>query len=159
MKNTLMERLARLGIIFRLISIFCFLGACFFVLAGVYRFVIGFVKLYQSIAGGEWLNPGIYIIEGLDSFMVALLFVIFSYGIFKIFILHDEENTKFPSWLHVNSFSELKLLLWETSIVTLIVFSITIVVNSEKTGWDQLVVPAIILMLSCAYYLTVKGKK
>jgi uncharacterized membrane protein YqhA len=154
-----MERLFRSGIIFRIISVFCFIGACFFLLGGVYKFVLGFVHLYESIIGREWLNPGVDIIEGLDSFMIALLFVIFAYGIYRIFILHNEDNSRFPAWLHVQSFSELKLLLWETTIVTLIVFAVTIVANSEKTGWDQLIVPSVILMLSIAYFLTVISKK
>jgi uncharacterized membrane protein YqhA len=153
-----MEKLFRMAIIFRIISVFCFIGACFFVLGGVYKFVLGFIHLYNSIAEREWLNPGVDIIEGLDSFMVALLFVIFAYGIYRIFILHDADDSKFPSWLHVRSFSELKLLLWETTVVTLIIFSVTIVVHSEKSGWDQLIVPSIILMLSIAYFLTVKSK-
>jgi uncharacterized membrane protein YqhA len=154
-----MEKLFRLAIIFRIISAFCFIGACFFVIGGIFKFVIGFIHLYESFIQRDWLNPGIDIIEGLDSFMVALLFVIFAYGIYRIFILHDADDSKFPSWLQVRSFGELKLLLWETTIVTLIVFSITIVIHSEKTGWDQLIVPSIILMLSAAYFLTVKSKK
>ncbi|MBO9572903.1 MAG: YqhA family protein [Chitinophagaceae bacterium] len=154
-----MRRLAELAIIFRIISWFCFIGACFFLLGGIYKFVLGFIYLYKSIISHDWLNPGVYIIEGLDSFMVSMLFLIFSYGISKIFILHSSDDAKFPPWLSVNSFSELKLLLWETTIVTLIVFSISSLVHNEKSGWDQLIVPCIILLLSVAYFLTIRSKK
>lgn len=154
-----MEKLFRLAIIFRIISAFCFLGACFFVFAGIYKFGVGFMHLYNSIVEREWLNPGVDIVEGLDSFMLALLFVIFAYGIYRIFILDDTDDSKFPTWLHVHSFSELKLLLWETTIVTLIVFSVTLLVQTDKPTTQELIVPGVILMLSAAYFLTVKGKK
>ncbi len=154
-----MEKLFKLAIIFRIISAFCFLGAVFFVFAGIYKFGVGFVQLYYSIANAEWHNPGVYIVEGLDSFMLALLFVIFAYGIYRIFILGDADDSKFPAWLHVHSFSELKLLLWETTIVTLIVFSVTLLVQTETPTTQQLIVPGVILMLSTAYFLTVKSKK
>ncbi len=153
-----MEKLFRSAIIFRIISAFCFIGACIFLLLGIYRFILGFIYFYKSIVGREWLNPGIYIIVGLDTFMLALLFVIFAYGIYRIFILHDIDDSKFPAWLHVHSFSELKLLLWETSLVTLIVFSVTLITQEEHPVWNELIVPTAILMLSAAYFFTKKGK-
>jgi uncharacterized membrane protein YqhA len=154
-----MERLFRSAIIFRIMSAFCMLGCFFFLITGIYKFVEGYVYFYLSITKGERLNPGVYIIEGLDAFMLALLFIIFAYGIYRIFILSEEENSKFPGWMHVHSFSELKLLLWETSIVTLIVFSVTLLVENETQDWKQLILPAVILMLSVAYFLTVRSKK
>ncbi len=119
---------------------FVCLAACFFVFAGIYKFGVGlwYIVLTASTKG-EWLNPGVDIVEGLDSFMLALLFVIFAYGIYRIFILDDQDDSKFPMWLHVHSFSELKLLLWETTIVTLIVFSVTLLTQTEKPTTDQLI--------------------
>ncbi|MBO9198886.1 MULTISPECIES: YqhA family protein [Niastella] len=154
-----MEKLFRPRFAFQIISLFCLIDAFFFIIIGIYKSAKAVVLLYKSFIGKEWLNPGLQMVESLDSFMLGILFVIFSYGIYRIFVLHHEENARFPSWLNVHSFSELKFLLWETVLVALIVFSLQILVRNEDLSWEVLLLPGIIFLLSAGYYLVNKTKR
>jgi uncharacterized membrane protein YqhA len=153
-----MEKMFRPRFAFQVVSIFCLLDAFFFILMGIYKSVKAIAYLYKSIVGKEWLNPGLMLVEALDSFMLGILFIIFSYGIYRIFVLHHEDNARFPSWLNVHSFSELKFLLWETVLVALIVFSLRVLVQNEEMSWKVLYLPGIIFLLSAGYYLVKKSK-
>jgi uncharacterized membrane protein YqhA len=147
-----MEKLFRPRFAFQIISIFCLIDAFFFILLGIYKSVKAIVYLYKSLLGTEWLNPGLQMVESLDSFMLGILFIIFSYGIYRIFVLHNEADARFPSWLNVHSFSELKFLLWETVLVALIVFSLRVLVQKEEMSWNVLYLPGVIFLLSAGYF-------
>jgi hypothetical protein len=58
----------------------------------------------------------------------------------------------------VESYTQLKLLLWDTFLVTLLVLFLTHVFIAESIGWDLLVLPGGILMLTVSSYLLKKGK-
>ncbi len=154
-----MEKWFRPRFAFQIVSIFCLIDAFFFIIIGIYKSIKAIVYLFKSLSGTEWFNPGLQMVESLDSFMLAILFIIFSYGIYRIFVLHQEDNTRFPSWLNVHSFSDLKYLLWETVLVALIVFSLRVLVQKEEMGWNVLYLPGIIFLLSAGYYLVNKTKR
>lgn len=154
-----MEKLFRFRFFFKLISLFCFINSLFFIGVGIYKSAEGFIYLYKSITGSEWLSPGVHMAESLDSFMLSILFVIVAYGIYKIFVLDDRTDVAFPGWLNVRTFTDLKQLLWQTVLVTLIVFSVGLVVESNKLTWDLLISPIIILMLALSYFLMNKTDK
>jgi len=154
-----MQKLFRHHLIFKIMCVICFIDAIFFVFVGVYRTGEGFYALYQNLIGSEWHYPGVYIAESLDAFMLALLFMIFGFGIYRLFIRHDQEDDYFPKWLQVKSISDLKFLLWETILVTLIVFTVLNFVGKGTLTYDALIGPGAILLLSLAYFLVSQGKK
>ena len=104
-------------------------------------------------------RPGAIIAESVDSFLIAIFFIIFAIGIAKLFLPPNNllNRINLP-WLKVDSFSALKLVMWETLLTTLLVYYvIKAVASGEELQWTTLVLPAGILMLAIAYFLMKKG--
>ena len=108
---------------------------------------------------GEWhteSHPGLSILESLDVFLVALVFLLFAIGIAKLFIPDTAENLniKIPEWLDIKNFTELKLLLWEAVLTTLVVYFISDVVKQEgHYSWELMIIPASIILLSLSVFI------
>ena len=65
----------------------------------------------------------ISVIEGLDRFLIAIVLLYFSYGVYSLFI-HPEErekDLKLPAWLRVKQIGQLKQVVAEVIIVVLFV--------------------------------------
>jgi uncharacterized membrane protein YqhA len=80
-------------------------------------------------------------------------------GIYRLFIKPELRDDQFPSWLNIHTISDLKFLLWETILVTLIVFSVLRLSTVVEFTWNELIPPGIVLLLSFSYFLVAKGKK
>ncbi|HLO82293.1 MAG TPA: hypothetical protein VK166_15120 [Chitinophagaceae bacterium] len=63
-----------------------------------------------------------------------------------------------PSWLKIDDFKELKVLLWETILVTLVVFTLTKVASAKEVlTWDAMILPGVILALTGSLFLMRKS--
>jgi uncharacterized membrane protein YqhA len=102
-------------------------------------------------------RPGMYLLKGLELFLVSMVFMIFSLAILRLFIAYGDGDEHLPPWLKIHNFKELKLLLWETIIVTLVVFSLTKMASIESLTWTALILPGIILMLTVGLFLMKKS--
>jgi uncharacterized membrane protein YqhA len=128
-------------------------------IAGVYESVQGYIVFFQHGLSEEH-RPGVYILKGLDLFLVSMVFMIFALGMMRIFTHHHEGDSDLPTWLRIDNFKELKILLWETIIVTLVVFAFTEIATSKKSlGWEALVMPGIILILTLGLVLMKRQDK
>ena len=59
-----------------------------------------------------------------------------------------------PDWLKVENFTQLKLILWDTVLTTLVVFVLGIIVREAgEYGWQTLIIPGVILLISLSKYL------
>lgn len=158
-----MGKLLRIRYLYLVAVIFTFLDSIFFLASGVMESVHGFQIFFRKLRTGEPILIGIYFMEALDRFLIAFVFMIFSLGILKLFFVKKEYTEELPDWLKIESFKDLKVLLWETIMVTLVVFTISLVVNSttakepgsimQSLNWEDLVLPVIILVLSLSLYL------
>jgi len=66
----------------------------------------------------------LYFIAGVDNFLFGLVLLIFSLGIYELFVSpidHLEDNDDRPSWLHINSLEDLKGYLGKVILIILIV--------------------------------------
>jgi uncharacterized membrane protein YqhA len=156
-----MEKLLRIRYVYIIAVIFTLLNSLFFLLSGVIESIHGFKIFFRKLATGEPILIGIYFMESFDRFLVAFVFMIFGLGIWKLFYVKKEQTEELPDWLNIESFKELKILLWETILVMLVVFTISMVVNTtaekgaklESLDWNALVLPSIILILSASLFL------
>jgi uncharacterized membrane protein YqhA len=143
------------GAIFVIVSIIL-LNSLFFIVVAVYKSVYAYVLLAQ---GRIEEKPGIMLAESLDSFLVALFFIIFSLGISKLF-LPDSKLIKgydLP-WLNIDSFSQLKYIMWEMLLTTIFVYFATkIIIVGDHLEWTMLIVPGSVLILAAAYKLLRHG--
>ncbi|MFN8255918.1 MAG: YqhA family protein [Bacteroidales bacterium] len=143
-----------------IIAVFFLLISSFvFIIAGAVHSFEGIIEFIQvGFVPNENARPGIKLLEGLDAFMVALIFMIFGMGIARLFLFDKDKDLNVPSWLHIHDLKGLKVLLWETILVTLVILSINPIIKKEMVSWEILIYPAFILILSLALFL-MKGKE
>ena len=92
------------------------------------------------------------LVQAVDAFLFALVLLIFSYGIYTLFVsdIPDTVRSKLPRWLHIRSISDLKTTLFQVIIVILAVNVLehVILVGSEALTWETLIIPAAVLFLA-----------
>lgn len=134
--------------------IFTLINSIVFTAVGVAHCVHGYVAFINAgFLPTEEVKPGLMLLEGLDSFMIALVFLIFGLGVARLFLFDKVESSTIPGWLDVKSLKELKILLWETILVTLVIVCVSHLVKSAPEGWEALIFPVVILVLAMALFL------
>ena len=131
---------------------------------GVYDFVMTFVD--QDYGDGHNLarSMAVGLLKSVDLFLVAIVFFVFSLGILVLF--HNAENPlpiKLPEWLRIKNFMQLKVILWEAILTTLVTSYLANLVETRMNGREintmQHLIPAAILMISVSLFFLKKGEK
>lgn len=104
------------------------------------------------------------IMEAVDSFLLSFVFFIFSFGLYKIFFVtdHQESMQKLPAWLNIHSILELKALLWQSILTTLVMLFLNYAASqlAHKTlSVDILLLPGSILIIALALYFMKMSEK
>ncbi|MBL8003443.1 MAG: YqhA family protein [Flavobacteriales bacterium] len=104
-------------------------------------------------------RPLLPALEAVDVFFMAIALFIVAVGLVQLFIgdLPFLKDVSF-AWMRVESYTQLKLLLWDTFLVTLLVLFLTRIFAARTMGWDVLILPGAILMLTVSSFLLKKGK-
>jgi uncharacterized membrane protein YqhA len=108
--------------------------------------------------GGD--RPGIHIAESVDALLFALVLLVLAIGTTTLFLGSStaSEVHPIPAWMRVKSLTDLKLLLWEGILLTMVVAAMTdIVTHMDNLTWGNLILPSAILTLSASYFLLKKG--
>ena len=100
----------------------------------------------------------VVLIQAVDTFLFALVLLIFSYGVYTLFINNqvDPDGTgRLPAWLRIGSISQLKTILVQVIIVILAVNLLehVVIVGSEALKWETLIIPASMVGLALALKL------
>jgi len=147
------SHILKIRYVFLVVILVSFISSLIFVGIGVSETIRAYGLVLHYLGGGEWSNPGIILFEALDRFLIAVLFYIFGVGMIKLFMPERFDDADLPKWLNITGITELKVLLWETVLVTLMVLSVTNVVDRTETlTWDALILPAIIAILSVSLF-------
>jgi uncharacterized membrane protein YqhA len=147
------------------IPIICtFLIGVVFLGLGVYKTFEGFTYILKGYVDTN-VRPGVLLFEALDVFLFAFLFFIFSIGFSQLFIPKPSRIKKAfesitPEWLKVHTFTELKLILWDTVLTTLVVFFVGNVFRNEKGiyNWETTIIPVTIILISFSKYIIKKSE-
>lgn len=142
-----MSKIFRFAII--VVVITTFVNAIAIIGVGLYRSIHAYILLAQT---GTDDRPGLHIVESLDTFLVAFVFLIMSLGFMKLFVPDFSwfKGIDLP-WLKINDFSQLKNLLWSTILLALVVsFSTSLLKTEEPLEYTRLIIPASVLMFSLA---------
>lgn len=130
-----------------------FLNAIFFIAGGTIFSVKGYIEFIQNgFMPSETYQPGLYILKGLDAFMLAIIFIIFGLGIARLFLFDNDSEDQVPSWLRFKEMKGLKVLLWETILVTLVIYCLQILLTHKEQSLDLLILPGAILLLAVALF-------
>jgi len=141
-----------------------FIIALIFIGLGVYETSLGIM----GILNGEILSddrPGLKLFQSLDLFLIGFLFLIFSIGFLQLFFPKPSRVMNImdgiaPKWLQVENFTQLKLILWDTVLTTLVVLFIgDAFIASGEYDWNLTIIPIAILFISLAKFLIKKVNK
>jgi uncharacterized membrane protein YqhA len=139
--------------IFVLAVFFLLCGAVVFMIVGVKECFEGFAAFYRTgFTVNDAERPGIFLLEALDFFTIALVFMIFALGLGRLFVFDSISNEKLPLWLRINSLTELKLLLWEAILLSMLIFCITHLAKGDMYSINILIFPGVILVLSVSLF-------
>lgn len=140
-----MSRLFKVAI--TIISFTMFFNFLFTAGFGVYRTLHAVILLVQN---GPEARPGLEIIESLDLFLVALVFLILSLSFMKLFNPEFDafKHINLP-WLHVEDFFELKHITWNAMLLTMLIyFGSNVLKGAASMDWHMLIVPVSVLLFS-----------
>lgn len=140
-----------------------FVIAIIFLGLGVYETVLGIIGVSLGEIKSE-TTPGLLLFQALDLFLIGFLFLIFSIGFLQLFYPKPSKVMNVvdgitPQWLHVESFTQLKLILWDTVLTTLVVLFIGDAFTAGgEYDWDLTIIPIGILLISLSKFLIKKAK-
>ncbi|MEJ1237336.1 YqhA family protein [Chryseolinea sp. T2] len=140
-----MERVFKIAI--AIIGITMLVNFLFIVGFGVYKTFHGFDVLLRDGAPGK---PGLEIVESLDLFLVALVFLILGAGFMKLFYpeMREFKSLKWP-WLKIDNFNQLKELVWNAFLLTLLItFGTQVLRASGSFQWTFLIIPVSVLLFA-----------
>ena len=136
------------------------MNALLFIGIGAYFSIHGAIGIFAGELHSE-THPGLQLLESLDMFLIALVFLIFALGITKLFHpgFGEKGNNMIPEWLKIKDFTGLKLILWETILISLVVLFVNEVVKADgHFEWTILLIPGAIFLLAVSLLLLKKGE-
>lgn len=147
------ENIYKYRYLFLMAVIFLLLNSLAFIVMGVVECTEGYVQLVRSgFQNTETNRPSMHLLEGLDLFVSALVFMIFGLGLGQLFVLNDTAYQSLPKGLGIESLKELKVLLWETILVALVIYCVTHLLRMDPMSWEILPFPILIVILSVALF-------
>jgi uncharacterized membrane protein YqhA len=153
------QQLLKARYIALVIVVLAVLHAVAFLAMGVEIAIKAYGHVLADIHSG-WSLPGVELLHSLDFLFVALVLLVMGLGIAKLFLLNPSEADppSLPLWLRINSISQLKVLLWETILTTLVIVALSDLIRElfTKLDWTALIMPVAILMLALSLFFMKK---
>ena len=104
------------------------------------------------------------LLRSVDLFLIAIVFFVFSVGVFALFNTKEERvfPINFPKWLEIRNFIQLKVILWEAILTTLVVSYLAGLaeqrMQGEPLGPQHLIIPGAILLIAISLFFLKKGE-
>jgi uncharacterized membrane protein YqhA len=122
---------------------------------------LGFVKRARLEDASVKISPSnlsiATMVSAMDTFLFALVLLIFAYGVFHLFIATGDKimEASLPEWARIESVTQLKTILAQVIIVILFVDFLESVISSglEWMPWEGLTTPLAVLFLAGALRL------
>ena len=133
-------------------------------LSGFIAIVVGSMRLFEGIMQIIGLHegdnkPGIHLIEAVDTYLFSLVILVLGGGIFKLFVGNENTFQGSVVFSKIKTFMDLKVLLWETLLLTLTVWcALGFFAHPKDLQYEQLILPVTIVLLALALKL-MKGAK
>ena len=144
------EKLYKIKFLAQIVSIAFFIIGIIMVGLGMKKMVFAILEFFDPMNG----KPGIHLLESVDTMLFALVVLILSGGIYKLFVGNKDTFDEVMIFAEIKSFKNLKVLLWETVLLTLTVLtSLKFFVDSEHLQYEMLILPGCIVLLALALKL------
>ncbi len=153
------EQLLKLRYVAIVIVLLAVLHAVAFLVLGAKLAIVAYGHILTGGVSTE-LRPGLELLHSLDFLFVSLVLMVLALGIAKLFLLGPNvDESGLPVWLRLHSISELKVLLWETVLTTLLIAGLPGLVSGlfGQLDWTVMVIPSAILVLALSLYFMKKS--
>jgi uncharacterized membrane protein YqhA len=138
----------------------------FAALHGIAFLIMGARAALRAYAGvlrvghEQMARPGLELLHSLDFFFVAMVLIVLALGIAKLFLVDPAavKDEALPAWLRIDDIGELKVLLWETILTTMLIIALSDMTEGlfAELAWTVLLTPAAILLLAASLHLMKK---
>lgn len=138
-------------------------------IAGIALAFIGLYELWLVVLhiGSDKEHIAGLIATGLlkmvDMFLMAIVFFVFSLGVLILF--YDSETAlpiRLPEWLRIKTFIQLKVILWEAILTTLVVSYVAGLaekrMDRQTVSPFDLIIPGAILIIALSLFFLKKGE-
>ena len=151
-------------VLISIIALFVLASGIALTCLAAYRFVMAFSHLGSGDPHDIPGRMAIGLLHAVDLFLVAIVFFVLSIGMLILFTDADAGfPIKLPKWLHVESFVELKIILWEAILTALVVDYIAGLaekkINSMELGIYDLIMPGAVLLISLSLFFVKREGK
>lgn len=154
----LLEQLLKIRYIAAVVVVLSILHALAFLFLGARIAFHAYRLIISRGSTEENVRPGLELLHSLDFLLIALVLLILGLGVAKLFLLPPGAVARrlyaLPTWLNMETFSDLKVLLWETILVALVVFGLP-TLSADLVGkldWSALVLPAAITLMALGLF-------
>ena len=146
-------------LIVQVIVLFVFAAAIVFTALGVYDFLHAFSHF--SMEKRELGLLAVGLLQSIDLFLMAMVLFVFALGVQVLFNSKPLEGVPLPKWLQIQNFTELKVILWEAILTTMVIAYVASMVQKRGEGetlnYTHLVLPASIMLLAMSLFFMKKG--
>jgi len=133
------------------------------VLDAVGSMVLGIQQAFHAYAlilrgsqNGSSRRPGLEMLHSLDFLIVSIVLLVLALGIAKLFLRRPDEHDdpQLPVWLRIKSITELKVLIWEMILTTLLIVAMSELSEAiyQEPTWTVLLTPVAILLLALSLF-------
>jgi uncharacterized membrane protein YqhA len=155
-----LEHLLKARYVAAVVVVLSLLHSLMFLFIGARSAVVTYWHVITGSAAGG--RPGLELLHSLDLFLISLVLLILALGVAKLFLRSPTASPHpdwLPSWLHIETFGDLKFLLWESILTTLLIAALPSLASGlfGELTLISLVVPATILLLALSLYFMRKA--
>jgi len=131
---------------------------------GAYHFVKVLSLLVSDKSHFTASLMAIGLLHAVDFFLVAIVFFILALGMVVLFAYPNTNAAlMLPEWLRVKNFVELKIILWEAILTTLVVYYSAGLaekkINGEELTLYSLILPGAVLLIAISLFFLKKGEE
>jgi uncharacterized membrane protein YqhA len=151
------EHLLKIRYIAAVVVLLAILHSLMFLVIGAHSALVTYWHIVRGDSREANSRPGLELLHSLDLFLISLVLLILALGVAKLFLrapASARRSSQLPAWLNIESFSDLKYLLWESILTTLLIAALPILNSGvfETPDWTSLVLPATILLLALSLF-------
>ena len=147
----------------KVIASLVFVAGLSFTGLGLYEFIHS-LSLVQDDENAA-VSMAVFILKTIDMFLIAIVCFIFSLGLMVLFDnkKHISTSLNLPEWLNVKNFMQLKVILWEAVLTTLVISYLAMLArerfNNSPLTPELLIIPGAIFLISISLFALKKSEK
>lgn len=101
------------------------------------------------------------LLQSIDLFLIAIVFFVFGLGLTMIFTISHPLEDRLPEWLRIKNFTQLKVLLWEAILTTLVIGFLNTLAQKRIASAQfevlDLIIPIGVLLIALSLYFLKKS--